>query len=78
MITRYKNNQTSIHQSLYALLARLESFSMEPDFLPQREMALSYVLRPYLGVWGRIPLTLLPEEIELAKLYLYADYFPTE
>ena len=41
--------------ALDAILARLESLSLKPEFALQREMALARALRPYLGgVAGRL------------------------
>ncbi|UCE63712.1 MAG: hypothetical protein JSU59_00700 [Nitrospirota bacterium] len=63
---------------LEALLSRLEYQSLQSDFRLQRELALSFVLEPYLDVQGAIPLSPLPEEVALAQLYLYADYLPND
>ena len=41
-------------------------------------MAFSLVLKPYLDPLTSQYLAPLPEEIELAEDYLYADYFPTD
>lgn len=70
--------KTAIAQTLHSLFSRLDALSLEPDFHLQRERAVSYVLRPYLTPGQEIPLAPLPEEVELAKLYLYADYFPDD
>ena len=67
---------TPVDPSLLALLARLESQSLKPDFRFQREMALSLALEPYLDPRQEQRLSPLPEEINLAQLYLYADYWP--
>ena len=72
------NYQTSIAPGLHALLLRLEKQSLEPDFASQRELSLSFSLRPYLEVREDYNLAPLLEEIQLARLYLYSDYFPTD
>jgi hypothetical protein len=63
---------------LQALLVRLETQSLQSDFRLQREIALSFVLEPYLDVQTAIPLAPFPEEVALAQLYLYADYMPND
>ncbi|MEQ1680692.1 MAG: hypothetical protein ABL950_08830 [Nitrospira sp.] len=64
--------------ALDAILARLESLSLKPEFALQREMALARALRPYLGgTAGRLvaPLT---QETELANLFLLCDFYPED
>ena len=58
------------------LFVRLKTQSLEVDFQVQREMALGLVLKPYLDPLTSQYLSPLPEEIEIAEGYLYADYFP--
>ena len=60
------------------LLVRLKAQSLLVDFQVQREMALGLVLKPYLDPITAQYLAPLPEEIEIAEGYLYADYFPTD
>jgi len=60
------------------LLVRLKAQSLVVDFQVQREMALGLVLKPYLDPITAQYLAPLPEEIEIAEGYLYADYFPTD
>ncbi len=62
--------------SLEAVLARLEALSLEPEFAGQRQMALEQALRPYLEDGAATLLAPLPQEVELANLYLYADFYP--
>ena len=64
--------------SLDALLARLESLSLEPGPLVQRRIALSLALQPYLEGGARALLSPLPQETELANLILYADFYPQD
>jgi len=70
--------QISIDRDLAALLSRLETLSLEPGFRAQREIALARALRPYLEYAQQLPITTLPEEIDLANLYVYADFFPED
>ncbi len=63
---------------LEALLRRLEKQSLQSDFRLQRELAVSFVLEPYLDAQGGIPLSPFPEEVALAHLYLFADYLPND
>ncbi len=60
------------------LLVRLKAQSHLLDFQMQRETAMSLVLKPYLDPITAQYLAPLPEEIEIAEGYLYADYFPTD
>lgn len=64
--------------SLDGVLARLESLSWKPEFRLQRELALARSLKPYLeGGAGRL-VAPLEQEIELASLYLFCDYYPDD
>lgn len=65
-------------EGLRNLLTRLEHQSLQPDFQIQRQLALSRALQPYLDPLMAPLLFPLPEEEELAKWFLYADYFPTD
>lgn len=60
------------------LFVRLQAQSLQADFHAQREIALGLVLKPYLDPLTSQYLAPLPEEIEIAEGYLYADYFPTD
>lgn len=63
---------------LDALLARLESLSLKPEFALQREIALARTLRPYLGgIAGRL-VAPLAQETELANLFLLCDFYPED
>ncbi|MCA9499557.1 MAG: hypothetical protein KC588_10225 [Nitrospira sp.] len=65
-------------KGLQHLLARLEHQSLLPDFQIQRQLALSHALQPYLHPLMVPPLVPLPEEEELARWFIYADYLPTD
>ncbi|MBH0187194.1 MAG: hypothetical protein HP477_17740, partial [Nitrospira sp.] len=63
---------------LDAILARLEHLSLKPEFRVQREVAFARVLKPYLnGGAGRL-VPPLEQEVELANLYLFCDYYPED
>jgi len=64
--------------SLDALLTRLDSLSSEPRVVLQRQIALSLALQPYLEGGERVLLSPLPQETELANLFLYADFYPQD
>jgi hypothetical protein len=64
--------------SLDALLARLESLSLEPGLAAQRQIALRLALQPYLEGGARTLLSPLPQETEFANLLVYADFYPQD
>src|SRR5262245_31708019 len=64
--------------SLDAFLSRLESHSVELRMAAQRQIALGFALQPYLERSGGALLSPLPEETELANLFLYADFYPLD
>jgi hypothetical protein len=64
--------------SLDALLARLESLSLEPGVAVQRQIALGLALQPYREGGAGALLFPLPQETELADLILYADFYPQD
>jgi hypothetical protein len=64
--------------SLDALLARLESLSLEPGLAAQRQIALGLALQPYLEGGAGSLLSPLPQETELANLLFYADFYPQD
>ncbi len=67
-----------IKPSLAAVLARLEALSLEPGFAAQCRLALSRALRPYFEAGAATTLAPFPQEVELANLYLYADFYPED
>ncbi len=60
------------------LLARLDRLSMAPGFGLQRQAALRLALQVYFEPGGQALLSPLPEEVELADLLLYADFYPED
>lgn len=67
-----------IEPSIESVLARLEALSLAPTFAMQRQVALGRALRPYADYARILPLAPFPEEVALATLYLYADYYPED
>jgi hypothetical protein len=64
--------------SLDALLARLESLSLESGLAAQRQIALRLALQPYFEGGVGAVLSPLPQEAELANLLLYSDFYPQD
>lgn len=75
---RYSGRWVALPPAIAGLLARLEALSRRPEFLMQREVALSRALRSYLSAPGAVALTPLPQEVHAAELLLYADYYPDD
>ena len=69
---------TSSQAGIQALLKRLDDQSRQPDFFAQYQQALGLALSPYLDVNRQPRLLPLPEEEELAKWFLFADFLPTD
>lgn len=64
--------------TLEAVLARLEKLSLAQQFALQRELALATALKPYVqGDAGKL-IAPLPQESELANLYLFCDFYPQD
>ncbi|HSN04438.1 MAG TPA: hypothetical protein VLS44_05610 [Nitrospira sp.] len=69
---------TPLPPGLDGLIARLEVLSLSPMFQAQRDLAMSQALRPYFEAGGRAPLPPFAQEVELATLMIYADYYPQD
>lgn len=67
-----------VPNDLELLLTRLDRLSLAPGFSLQREVALKLALRVYFEPGGQALLSPLPEEVELADLLLYADFYPED
>jgi hypothetical protein len=67
-----------VPDSLDALLTRLDALARTPGFALQRELALSEALRLYVQRGEGSVLAPLPQEVHLANLFLYADYYPQD
>ncbi len=63
---------------LEGLIARLGRLSKAPAFTVQRQMALSRALQSYLATGSEALLAPLDQEVHLAELYVYADYYPDD
>ena len=70
--------QAPVPPSLEAVLARLESLSLRPEFAVQREVALARALRPYLQSGAGGIVAPLVQETELAELTLLCDFYPED
>ena len=67
-----------IVKELDSLLSRLDRLSMAPGFELQRRLAFMRALQVYAELGAQSPLSPLPEEVELADLLLYADFYPED
>lgn len=67
-----------VPKALDNLLARLDRLSMASGFGVQRQAALRLALQVYFEPGGQALLSPLPEEVELADLLLYADFYPED
>ncbi len=67
-----------VSKELDQLLNRLDRLSMAPEFALQRQIALRRALQVYVEMGAQSPLSPLPEEVELADLFLYADFYPED
>lgn len=64
--------------SLDGVLSRLDNLSRKPELMLQRELAHAQALKPYVeGGAGRL-VAPLEQEVELASLYLFCDYYPDD
>ena len=68
----------SLDPALELLLDRLEALSLQQRFVVQRQRALEKALRIYIDPGTASLFSPLPEERELAQLYLFADYYPDD
>ena len=63
---------------LAAVVDRLRILATQPAFAAQRQVAFSRALRPYVEAGSASPLAPLPQEVELANLYVLADFYPED
>jgi hypothetical protein len=78
MADNHSHPITGSEEGFRSLLTRLEHQSLRPDFQIQRQLALSHALQPYFHPLMVPPLVPLPEEEDLARWFVYADYLPTD
>ena len=64
--------------SLETVLARLDALSRQPEFSLQRELGLAQALKPYVQDGMSRALAALPQEAELATLWLFCDFYPED
>ena len=65
-------------QSLDAVIARLETLSLKPEFAAQRQLALTRALQPYVEGGAVRIVAPLPQESDLASLCLFCDFYPED
>ena len=75
---RVAGRSVPVVKELSVLLTRLDRLSMAAGFAAQRRIAFGRALQVYVELGTQAPLSPLPEEVELADLLLYADFFPED
>ena len=70
--------QAPVPPALESVIGRLESLSLRPGFILQRETALARALRPYLQSGAGGIVAPLVQETELAELSLLCDFYPED
>ena len=75
---RVAGRSVPIAKDLDVLLTRLDRLSMAAGFAAQRRIAFGRALQVYVELGTQAPLSPLPEEVELADLLLYADFYPED
>ncbi len=75
---RVAGRSVPVTKDLDMLLSRLDRLSMSPGFAQQRRIAFGRGLQVYVELGNQLPLSPLPEEVELADLLLYADFYPED
>ncbi len=67
-----------VDKDLENLLSRLDQLSIVPAFAQQRRIAFERALQVYVELGSQSLLSPLREEVELADLLLYADFYPED
>ncbi len=75
---RVAGRSVPVTKELEIILMRLDRLSMTPGFAQQRRIAFGRALQVYVELGSQAPLAPLPEEVELADLLLYADFYPED
>lgn len=75
---RVVGRSVPVPKDLDMLLSRLDGLSMSPGFALQRRIAFGRALQVYVELGNQSPLSPLPEEVALADLLLYADFYPED
>ncbi|MEK6804351.1 MAG: hypothetical protein AABZ34_17075 [Nitrospirota bacterium] len=75
---RVVGRSVPVTKALDIILMRLDRLSMTPGFAQQRRIAFARALQVYVELGSQTPLSPLPEEVGLADLLLYADFYPED
>ncbi|MCS6289318.1 MAG: DUF2384 domain-containing protein [Nitrospira sp.] len=75
---RVVGRSVPLPKELDIILMRLDRLSMMQGFAQQRRIAFARALQVYVELGSQAPLSPLPEEVELADLLLYADFYPED
>ncbi|MCW5798795.1 MAG: hypothetical protein KIT40_09870 [Nitrospira sp.] len=75
---RVAGRSAPVNKDLKHLLSRLDRLSVSPGFAQQRRIAFERALQVYVELGSQSPLSPLREEVELADLLLYADFYPED
>ena len=75
---RVVGRSVPVTKELDSILMRLDRLSMTPEFAQQRRIAFTRALQVYVELGNQAPLSPLPEEVDLADLLLYADFYPED
>ncbi len=75
---RVAGRSVPVTKNLDGVLARLDRLSMTQGLAQQRRIAFGRALQVYVELGNQAPLSPLPEEVELADLLLYADFYPED
>ena len=75
---RVVGRSVPVTKELDIILMRLDRLSMTPEFAQQRRIAFTRALQVYVELGNQAPLSPLPEEVDLADLLLYADFYPED
>ena len=75
---RVVGRSVPVTKELDIILMRLDRLSMTPGFAQQRRIAFTRALQVYVELGSQAPLSPLPEEVGLADLLLYADFYPED
>ena len=75
---RVAGRSVPVTRDLDSLLTRLDRLSVAPGFAQQRRIAFGRALQVYVELGSQAPLSPLPEEVGLADLLLYADFYPED
>jgi len=75
---RVVGRSVPVTKELDIILMRLDRLSMTPGFAQKRRIAFTRALQVYVELGSQAPLSPLPEEVGLADLLLYADFYPED